>query len=334
MTNKERVYCSLNHQQPDKIPYQVEFTHIAHQKMAEYLGDPHFSDRIDNCLYYLSTEKKNAWQEIQPDIWEDEFGVQWNRKIDKDIGVVSNCLITPDNINNYEFPDPNDPTRYEKFQSQIGCHLDQFIVPNLGFSLFERAWTLAGMENILMNMLVNPGFVHDLLDRILDYNLKIITNVCQYEVDAMMFGDDWGQQTGLIMGPDLWREFILPRVTQMYQLVKSSGKFVFIHSCGRVMEIFPDLIKAGLDVFNPFQPEVTDVFEMKRIYGDSLSFFGGISTQQTLPFASPEDVKNEVSRLLKKIGEKGGYIAAPAHQIPGDAKPENIAMMLEVLDNG
>jgi uroporphyrinogen decarboxylase len=119
----------------------------------------------------------------------------------------------------------------------------------------------------------------------------------------------------------------------MYSAVKSKGKRVIIHCCGKVDEIFPDLIEIGVDVFNPFQPEVMDVYEMKRIHGHQLSFWGGISTQRTLPYGSVGQVKDEVRRLLDHIGKDGGYIAAPAHAIPGDAKPENVAAMIEVLNN-
>jgi uroporphyrinogen decarboxylase len=147
----------------------------------------------------------------------------------------------------------------------------------------------------------------------------------------MRFGDDWGHQRGLIMGKSLWKEMIGPRVRTMYQLVRSRGKRVFIHSCGKVEELFPDLIESGVDVFNPFQPEVMDVYEMKKEFGDSLSFFGGISTQKTLPFGTVSQVREEVKRLLDKVGKNGGYIASPAHDIPRDAKPENIAAMIEVL---
>ena len=149
----------------------------------------------------------------------------------------------------------------------------------------------------------------------------------------MHFGDDWGQQTGLIMGPELWHQFIHPRVRQMYQAVKAQKKFVSIHSCGKVQEVFPDLIEAGLDMFNPFQPEVMDPVAMKKQFGRRLVFFGGISTQRLLPFGTVAQVKKEVRELLKVVGEQGGYIAAPAHDIPGDAKPENIAAMLDVLQN-
>ena len=108
---------------------------------------------------------------------------------------------------------------------------------------------------------------------------------------------------------------------------------MFIHSCGKVDELFPELVECGVNVFNPFQPEVMDVFEMKRKHGDRLSFYGGISTQRTLPYGSVDDVKREVERLIETVGENGGYIAAPAHAIPGDAKPENLAAMIEALRN-
>ncbi|NOZ63651.1 MAG: hypothetical protein GXO71_01670 [Caldiserica bacterium] len=333
MTNKERVIAALKHEQPDKTPYHISFTKKAYDKMVKFYGDPNFESKLGNCLTFLSSEPKDSWKEVSPDIWEDQFGVRWDRSIDKDIGVVCNCIVTPDNINEYKFPDPDDPSRYQEYEEILKTKKEEFSVVNLGFSLFERAWTLAGMENLLMAMVADKNFAHSLLDRILDFNLRIIENACSFDIDAMMFGDDWGQQTGLIMGPELWREFIKPRITEMYRLVKSKGKFVFIHSCGKVDEIFPDLIECGLDVFNPFQPEVMNVFEMKKKYGSSLTFFGGISTQKTLPYGTVEQVKEETRQLLDIVGKNGGYIAAPAHDIPPDAKPENIAAMIEILQN-
>ena len=133
------------------------------------------------------------------------------------------------------------------------------------------------------------------------------------------------------MGIDLWREFIKPRVRQMCELAKSKGKYVMIHCCGKVDELFGDLIECGLDIFNPFQPEVMDVFEMKRRYGEHLCFYGGISTQRTLPYGTVDQVKGEVKRLIDVVGENGGYIVSPAHDIPADAKSENIAAMIEVV---
>ncbi|MBI5466289.1 MAG: uroporphyrinogen-III decarboxylase-like protein, partial [Candidatus Kerfeldbacteria bacterium] len=100
---------------------------------------------------------------------------------------------------------------------------------------------MAGMENLLMAMAADKVFVHELFDRILEFNLNTIENFCRFDVDAILFGDDWGCQNGVIMGYQLWKEFIKPRIAQMYGLVKSKGKFVFIHSCGKVQELFQEL---------------------------------------------------------------------------------------------
>jgi uroporphyrinogen decarboxylase len=283
---------------------------------------------------------------VTPNIWQDEFGVRWDRHVDKDIGVVCNRLVTPENLDTFEFPDPNDLRRYNRFDAMVARDGSNAVLVSLGFALFERAWTLAGMENILMAMVADKKFAHTLLDRILEFNLAIIENACAHGVDIFRFGDDWGHQRGVLMGPDLWREFIKPRFRQMCQLVKSKGKlgsstqksalggpFTMLHCCGKVDELFPDMIECGLDVFNPFQPEVMSVYKMKQRYGDRLTFYGGISIQRSLPFGTVQQVKDEVRRLLDVVGANGGYIASPSHDIPRDARPENIAAMIEVLQN-
>jgi uroporphyrinogen decarboxylase len=334
MNNRERVLTALNHRQPDKVPYDIRFTQKAHAKMAQYYGDPEFDSKLGNCFTWFRPYPRNMrYRLVGPDIWQDEFGVRWNRTIDKDIGVPCNQLVTPQNINEFQWPDPNDPTRYDFIKEAVKKAGDGATLVSLGFALFERAWTLAGMENLLIYMLTDKHFVNLLLDKILEYNLGIIEHACSLDIDIFRLGDDWGHQRGLIMGIDLWREFIKPRIKEMYQLAKSKGKYVMIHCCGKVDELFPDLIECGLDIFNPFQPEVMDVFQMKRLYGERLCFYGGISTQRTLPYGTVAEIKDEVKRLIEVVGEHGGYIASPAHDIPADAKAENIAAMIEVLQN-
>ena len=334
MTNRDRVIAAIDHRQPDRTPFEVGFTQPAYARYAEYVGDAAFAGKIDNCLTTLSTAPADAWQEVSPGIWRDEWGVEWDRHVDPDIGVVCNRVVTPANVNTFSCPDPAAPSRYAGYAETIAASPTRYRVANLGFSLYERAWTLAGMEDVMAGMVLDKPFVHRLLDRILEVNLGIIERACTYAIDAMMFGDDWGQQTGLQMGAGLWREFIKPRIRAMYGAVKAQGKRVFIHSCGKVDELFPDLIECGLDVFNPFQPEVIDVEQAKREYGRDLTFFGGISTQRTLPYGTTQQVRDEVRRLIEVVGKDGGLIAAPAHAIPGDAKPENIEAMLEVLHDG
>ncbi|HUW60460.1 MAG TPA: uroporphyrinogen decarboxylase family protein, partial [Candidatus Bathyarchaeia archaeon] len=323
MTNRERVLASLCHEQPDKIPFNAGFTKRAHRNMAEFYGDPQFDRKIGNCFTVLDAAPEDAWRETPGDVWVDRFGVKWDRSVDKDIGMVVNQQVTATSVEQYAFPNFADSANYDHIRAVTSSRGDRYVVVVLGFSLFERAWTLAGMENLLMAMACDPPFAHRLLDRILEYNLEVIERVSACGVDAVQFGDDWGAQRGLIMGPDMWREYIGLRVARMYKAVKDAGRSVFIHSCGKVDELFPDLIEFGLDVFNPFQPEVIDVFDAKRKFGDRLCFFGGISTQRILPYATPQQTREHVKRLLDEVGRDGGLFAAPAHDIPPDAKPEN-----------
>jgi uroporphyrinogen decarboxylase len=331
MTPRERVIASLEHRQPDATPYHVTFTAPARRKMIEYYGDPEFESRLENCLVIIETAPQQHEVPGRPGVEEDEFGVQWDKSIDTDIGSVCNTRITRETFKEYVFPDPEDPARFTGFPSALRLKGEKLVLASLGFSLFERAWTLAGMENVLIAMIDDKAFINALLDAILEHALAVTRKALSYDIDGMRFGDDWGHQRGLIMGPALWRELIKPRIRKLYGLVKSRGKKVFIHSCGKIDELFPDLIECGVDAFNPFQPEVLDVEGIKERHGAQMTFFGGISTQKTLPYGSVDQVKDEVTRLIQRIGKGGGFIASPAHDIPKDARPENIAAMLEVL---
>ena len=134
------------------------------------------------------------------------------------------------------------------------------------------------------------------------------------------------------MGPELWREFVKPVLKRMYSVVRAKGKFVMIHSCGDVDELFDDLIEIGVQCFNPFQPEVMDVFSLLESYRGRLAFHGGLSTQQTLPYGSAVEVIEATKRLLT-AGREGGYLFAPAHAVEGDVPLENILAFMEVVQN-
>jgi uroporphyrinogen decarboxylase len=134
------------------------------------------------------------------------------------------------------------------------------------------------------------------------------------------------------MGPRLWHQFIYPVLKRMYAVVHAAGKYVFIHSCGDVDEVFEDLIGIGLNCFNPFQPEVMEVEACMERYRGRLTFHGGLSTQRTLPFGTVEDVRMETKRLLN-MGARGGYIFSPAHDIEGDVPLENMLAFIELVQN-
>jgi len=333
MTVRERFFKSLEHEQPDMTPYHITFTKDALDNMVAYTGKKDFLESIGNCMTMVGLDLFGEEPEVSAGIVEDRFGVRWDRRVDKDIGVICNRLITEENFEDYRFPDPDDERLYRDVAQRIDHASDTVVVGGLGFATFERGWSLMGMEELLTCMIDNKALVHQLFDKITDYNLRVIKNAMEFDIDGFRFGDDWGQQKGLIMGPQLWRELIKPYIKKLYGYVKSQGKFVMIHSCGDVKEIFPDIIECGVDIFNPFQPEVMDVFEIKDSYGEQLSFYGGISTQRTLPYGTQEETVADVRLLIDKIGKNGGFIASPAHDIPRDAKPENVMAMLDVLKN-
>jgi uroporphyrinogen decarboxylase len=225
-----------------------------------------------------------------------------------------------------------DPRFFAEIPERIEKYGDRFRVFQIGFSLYERAWTLRGIQNLLMDFYDHPDFVRDLLNAIADYNITQVKEALKHDIDAVYFGDDWGQQRGLQMGPKLWRAFIFPVLTRMYRVVREAGKYVFIHSCGDVDELFDDLIGIGLNCFNPFQPEVMDVAALMKQYRGRLTFHGGLSTQRTLPYGTVDDVCRESGRLLD-MGREGGYIFAPAHDVEGDVPLENMLAFIHLVQD-
>ena len=333
MTPRERVLDAIQFRDTDIVPYHVTFTKDARRNLADYYGDPDFESKIGNHFAYLYRGGDGVWTDIAPGYVRDAWDVVWNRTVDKDIGCVENRILPEPTTRGWEPPTPDADALGKLFRERAAANQDKFRIVSLGFALFERAWSLRGMEQLLMDMFESPDFVHDLFGRITEYNLQMIDIALHEDVDCVRFGDDWGSQHGLIMGPALWREFVKPYIARMYKRVRDAGKYVMIHSCGDVKEVFPDLVEIGLNIFNPFQPEVMDVFETKRKYYGQLSFFGGISVQRLLPLGTPDEVRRETRRLLWELGKGGGYIATPSHDIPSDVPAENMAAMLEVLQN-
>jgi uroporphyrinogen decarboxylase len=327
MTKRDVVRLALNHQRPPYVPWQFGFTVEAKQKLQEHYGKAELEVALDNHIVNLGAEILFT-EDIGNDRVRDNFGVVWDRHVDKDIGIVENRVLPEPTLRGYEFPDPTAPRYFADIPEKLAKFGDRFRCFQVGFSLWERAWTLRGMAALMMDFYDHPDFVRELLRTIADYNIAQVKVALTYDIDAVYFGDDWGQQHGLQMGPGLWREFILPEVTRQYRVVRESGRYVIIHSCGDVDELFDDLIAAGLDCFNPFQPEVMDVDALMARYRGRLAFLGGLSTQRTLPYGSVDDVK-QATRHLLDLGRDGGYILAPAHDVEGDVPLENMLAFIE-----
>jgi len=327
LTKREVIHRVLAHERPPYVPWSFGFTLEAREKLEDHFGNLDL-DRLLHAHLVWAGDPAGAFTNLGGEFFRDPFGVVWDRHIDADIGMVANLQLPEPRLGAYRFPNPRDGVFFDEIPEMLGRRPDCFRVFPLGFSLYERAWTLRGMENLMMDFIENPGFVRELLHAIADFNIAQVQHALDYDIDAVCFGDDWGQQQGLQMGPDLWHEFIEPELKRMYGAVHAGGKKVFIHSCGDVDELFDDLIADGVNCFNPFQPEVMDVHDLVRRYRKKITFFGGLSTQRTLPYGSTDDVRTETRRLIE-LGREGGYILAPAHAVEGDVPLENLLAFIE-----
>jgi len=336
MTRKERVWKTVRHEPTDLIPWQVDFTQQEHDRVAAWLNDAQFEPKIGGHIERATFSGPWGPETERPGFFRDDFGVVWNKTgVDRDIGMMDELRIKEPDLSrtDYRFPEVDEAVARERFRFLVENGNDTFKIGRISMALYERAWSLRGMENLLCDMLQEPAFVDELLEKIVDYNLRIIDIGLSFpEIDGFYFGDDWGQQTpGLIMGIRSWRRFLKPHLKRMYERIKSRGRIVIQHCCGNILELYPDLIEIGLDVHNTFQPEIYDIVKVKRQFGKDLSWWGGISTQRLLPFETPERVRQETARIMRIVGDGGGYVAGPTHYIPGDVPPENVMAMVDVF---
>lgn len=329
MTKREAVRCVLDGKRPPYVPWSFGFTREAWEKLIGYFGSAAATKAgLHNHIFMGGIGDR--LENVGGGCVRDMFGVVWDQSVDKDIGVVKGHVLPEPTLQGYEFPDPLDKRFFAALPAEIEKHKDCFLEFAIGFSLYERAWTLRGMENLMMDFYDHPDFARELFRAIADFNIAQIREAVKHDIDAVHFGDDWGQQRGLQMGPEIWREFIFPELKRMYGEAHRAGKYVTIHSCGDVDELFDDLIAIGLNCFNPFQPEVMDTAALIAKYRGKLSFFGGLSTQKTLPYGTADDVKRETLRLLE-LGRAGGYILAPAHAVEGDVPLENMLAFIDTV---
>jgi len=329
MTKREIVRLVLDGKRPPYVPWSFGFTREAMEKLVGHFGSAAAVEKkLHNHMRMMGVGDR--FEDVGNDCVRDIFGVVWDRSVDKDIGVIKGLVLPEPSLKGYEFSDPLDSRFFSALPAEAEEYNDCFLEFAIGFSLYERAWTMRGMENLMMDFYDHPDFVRELFRTIADFNIAQIRKAVAFDIDAIHFGDDWGQQIGLQMGPDIWHEFIFPELKRMYAEAHKAGKYVTIHSCGDVDELFDDLISIGLNCFNPFQPEVMDVEALIEKYRGRLAFFGGLSTQKTLPYGTAEDVKKETRRLLN-LGRAGGYILSPAHAVEGDVPLENMLAFIETV---
>ncbi len=354
MKHRERVLLALEHQQPDRCPMQISFTPEFAQRLRSQLHmsgqlehNPHgggntyeLERAIGEDMLLTSVGWANSYyQASRP--YTDEWGVGWapstyNTPFGSGIytEIVSHPLADARQLDRYRAPDPNRPELYEDAQHLLNEHRDEyFIVGVTVTTIFETAWALRGLTQLLIDLATAPDLAHHILDIPYHYHLAAAKRLVQMGVDMIWTGDDVGTQVGMMISPQHWRVFLKPRMAEFVSEVKAINPQVKVayHCDGDLRMIIPELIEIGIDVLNPIQPACLDPAEIKRQYGDRLCFWGSLDEQHTLPFGRAEDVRREVRMRLETMGRDGGLIIGPTHHVQLDTPMENFWAMVDTI---
>jgi uroporphyrinogen decarboxylase len=331
ITPKERMRRALQHQPVDRIPTQINYTTEMGARLARHL-DVSLADlphRLGNHLLRVDLTYPKRLSEDGKASY-DWWGVGWDTETEG-YWAAHTPLADSTDLDSFPWPDPTaDGLLDGAAQAIANDHGVHFVAPNFGFALFERAWSLRGFENLLMDLLLDEGFVVDLLDRITEIQVGLARRFLALGVDGGYFGDDYGAQKGLIFSPKLWRKLFKPRLARMFAVFREAGLPVILHSDGDIAPLLPDLIEIGLTVLNPVQPEVLDLAWLKTTFGDQLAFYGGVSTQTVLPEGSPAQIKEAVAAAVHILAADGtGLLLAPSHRMMSDISMQNVDTFLE-----
>ncbi len=367
MNSRERVITTLNHREPDRVPLSLGGTaHKISDELFASLCD-HFGincqpdyvltgisftpysdallDALDTDTRFIHLHVPEPYKKrIHADgTYDNEWGVTFKDEGHYQ-GVVGNPLrnATIDQILSHPWPDPSDPRRVEGLLERARWlyeNTDSAIVAYrpTPSGLFETSSMLRGMEQFMIDMMLDKELTETLLDKLLELHLAFyelqLGAVGKY-VQIVEVLDDYGTQAGLMISPELYRELLLPRhkiLTARIRQLAPEAKIMF-HSCGGVAPLIPDFIEAGFDVLNPLQPRAAgmDFPKMKREFGDQMSYLGGLDVQQTMRGPQEGVIRESIERI-KVLAPGGGFIFAPSHNLSHDVPVKNVLTMIETV---
>ena len=339
MNPRERWLAALNRRTLDRLPMDYQATGEMTAKLLTYLG---CSDEwamfeklhIDKLLSVKPTYKGPPLEpgfDIHGCRFEDVHYIG---------GSYSECVFHPlaayasiDEIEEHYTWPTTDGFDYSGIPDQIKGK-EQYPIRGGGSEPFLTYKDLRGMEQAYIDLIDNPELVHYCLSKLFDFfyeNTSRIFEQLPGKIDLVYVAEDFGSQENLLISRQLIREFFLPGMERMVNLVHQNDAFVIFHSDGAIREILPDMIETGIDVLNPIQWRCKgmDRKALKRDFGDQLVFHGGVDNQFTLAFGNIKEVWDEVIQNIQVLGEDGGYILSPCHNIQVISPPENIVAMYE-----
>ena len=371
LTSRERVNIALDHQEPDRVPWDCTWTVDPYRKLMDFLGLPVKEDlqpnwasaisssvellkelRIDLCYLGLSKPKGAPAFEYGRESNVDEWGivfkkvVQPNGSFEYFFDKQPLAKASVKDLEDYPWPDPEDPSRVAGLEDKARAlyeNTDLALVGRFNNPIFEQAHYMRGFQQLLLDCAMDPEFAGSLLDRTTDLAIGMVTaglRACgKYLTILRLAGDDMGQQDSTLLSPKMFRDLVKPRFARLYKAAKTeflrynpNGK-IKAHTDGNIYPLLDDYVEIGLDILNPVQPYVAqmDHQRIKAEYGNRLSFHGGIDIQGVLPFGTPEEVKIEAKKVIQALGPGGGYILAPTHYVLRDVPPENIIALRDAV---
>jgi uroporphyrinogen decarboxylase len=333
-TRRELVLARLHGEDTALTPATLSMEGDVAARLDAHYGSQDWRQRVPLDIVRLSPFDSERRQPLDAAHDRDAFGTEWRRDL-RPFHQEKAGLRAP-TFAGYVFPSVEqflDSERERQCREAIQTYSDRFRVIGFGFGLFERTWTIRGFEDSLADAVADPDFYDELVERIVQLHLRFVEISVTYPVDGVMFSDDWGDQRGVILGPERWRRFIKPRLARLYEHVHRAGKFALSHCCGSVIDILPDIVEIGLDVLESVQPEARGMnpYELKKKFGNSITFWGGLGSQSTIPFGTPERISSEVDRLCAHLGRGGRYILSPAKALQPETPTANAAILVEAF---
>ena len=347
----DRVLAALGREEPDRVPRTAGFTPALLETFKKRTGatDPEeYWDFEVRGVGFSETRVKTDFRRYFPSALEhnivriSEWGVghiPGSMHHFEDYVHPMAAFTSLKELEEYPWPDVTATYRRSTLPDSVErWHEKGYAVvawpPMANGSVFENAWLLRGLEQLLVDFVENVEFAEALLDRITAFQVENCRYLANCESDVLVTGDDVGTQRGMMMSPAMWRTWLKPRLTKIIAAAREQkpGIHVFYHSDGDIRAIIPELIEIGVDVLNPIQPECMDPAEIKRLYGKQLSFWGTMGTQTTMPFGTPTEVKRVVKERIRTVGKGGGLLLAPTHVLEPEVPWENVVAFFEAID--
>lgn len=345
MNSKEIVKRTIHFERPERLPYHVYIDMERFQEERteeEYDEVLKMAEEANQDFILIDVKSSSTWKpkEKPPILYamsaythderEDEWGVFWNELRTSRHPLEKGWSQT----SNYKIPEPLAPGRFDEAREKIKNNKNKYLLGAVWFTLFERLWMLRGFDNMLIDPYTDYDEFVKLRDAVHNYNMGIIKQWLDLGIDGIFISDDWGGQKKLLVDPEYWRKFYKSCYKEMFDLIHSGGADVWMHSCGHVTELIPDLVELKLDVLNPVQPQAMNVDELGRDFAGKICFHGGLDVQETIPHGTPAEIENEVKHFIKTLGtNEGGYIPGTSHTILPDTSVENIEALFKALEN-